>query len=219
MHHTAALTGKAFFDLYADVHSTVLEIGSFNVNGTLRDGAQKVLEYWGVDMVAGLDVDQVLADSHVLPFEDGAYDLVVSSSAIEHDPMFWVTFGEMVRVARKYIYISAPVQGPVHNHPLDCWRFYPDAGIGLAQWARKLGYKVHLAESFLHPPIGDIWWDFVAVFVKDDAPLPEENLSQRFLSAARENRFEAVTVPKDLEPVSHSAEALSGTTDEDDLGQ
>lgn len=218
MHNTAAATGKAFFEFYARPQDSVLEIGSLNINGTLRDGARGLASYHGVDMVAGLDVDQVLSDSHVLPFADDSYDLVVSSSSIEHDPMFWVTFGEMVRVARKFIYLSAPVQGPVHNHPLDCWRFYPDAGIGLAQWGRKLGFDINLAESFLHPPVGDIWWDFVAVFVKNSSPLPEGTLSRRFGAVAKENRQEAVTAPKDPVSVFPLAEASSGTTDENVLG-
>lgn len=200
MHRTAAETGKAFFSHYGDATCSVLEIGAFNVNGTLRDGATGVAHYHGVDMVPGLDVDQVLDDPHHLPFDDCSYDLVVSSSAIEHDPMFWVTFGEMVRVAKKHVYISAPVQGPVHNHPLDCWRFYPDAGLGLAQWGRTLGHDVRLAESFLHPPIGDVWWDFVAVFVKDGAwPVEQPRrplLTDFFNTRAHEQRREDIPEPE-----------------------
>ena len=46
--------------------------------------------------------------------------------------MFWVTFAEMARVVKAggFVYISVPVNGPVHRHPMDCWRFYPDAYFG-----------------------------------------------------------------------------------------
>lgn len=175
MHKSAMLTGKLFFDHYGTTAESVLEVGSFNVNGSLREVAPSAARYWGVDQTSGLDVDEVLVDSHKLPFADGSYDIVVSSSTLEHDPMFWVTFLEMTRVARRYVYLSAPVQGPVHNHPIDCWRFYPDAGKALAEWARSHNHHVHLVESFLVPPTDDIWCDFVGIFGKAE---PGRRLSQ-----------------------------------------
>jgi SAM-dependent methyltransferase len=173
----------------------VLEVGALNVNGSLRESAKAVATYWGVDLVPGLDVDQALEDAHVLPFPDCSYDIVMSSSTLEHDPMFWRTFAEMCRVARKFIYVSAPVQGPAHFHPVDCWRFYPDAGLALAEWARHCGHEIKLWDSFAYPPAGvEFWRDFVGVWTKNGSA-PGQRLSEHFSSVAQDVRGEISDAP------------------------
>ena len=52
---------------------------------------------------------------------------------------------------------------------MDCWRFYPDAGAALVRWAVRSGYRPALLESFTAYQKLDVWSDFVAVFVKDEA--------------------------------------------------
>lgn len=169
MHDTAALTAKAFFEVYgSSERRTILEVGSMNVNGALRDCVGPDADYYGVDIASGPGVDRIIDDPGKLPFLDESFDLVVSSSCLEHDDFFWLTFGEMCRVVRAggFVYMSAPANGVVHQHPVDCWRFYPDAGLALARWGRKLGHSIVLIESFLLPPRMDQWIDFVAIFGK-----------------------------------------------------
>jgi hypothetical protein len=52
---------------------------------------------------------------------------------------------------------------------VDCWRFYPDAGVALVNWARRSGYQPILLESFTTLQRQDIWNDFVSVYVKDES--------------------------------------------------
>jgi len=145
----------------------VVEIGAQDVNGSLKDALPAGLAYVGLDMSAGKNVD-VVARGRQAPLADAVADLVVSSSALEHDPMFWLTFAELCRITKPggHIYVSAPSNGYVHRHPLDCWRFYPDAAQGLADWARLQGMDVTLVETFTAERAGDIWNDFVAVFAR-----------------------------------------------------
>lgn len=169
MHDTAMMTGKAFLQLYGAQFGPgrqILDVGSRDVNGTLRPFAGDEAKYLGVDLQAGPGVDVVLQDPYKLPFPAASFDLVLSTSCLEHDPLFWLTFEEMARVTRigGFIYLSVPVQGEVHRHPLDCWRFYPDAGVALVVWAGRRGHPVRLVESFQMPPREDQWVDFVAVF-------------------------------------------------------
>jgi SAM-dependent methyltransferase len=168
MHDTAYEIGGEFLNTYATNSSRILEVGSQDVNGTLRDFAPVNSEYIGVDICSGPGVDVVLTDPYKFPFKGSQFDAVISSSCFEHDQLFWLTFLEMVRVAkpRGYIYISAPSNGNYHRHPVDNWRFYPDAALALQCWARRQGKAVKLIECFTARRKQDMWNDCVMIFSK-----------------------------------------------------
>jgi SAM-dependent methyltransferase len=169
MHDTAFHLGTLAMNMYADLRTdSILEIGSRSVNGGLRENALPTTHYIGVDIEEGEGVDLIAELGKPLPVEDASFDLVIASSVFEHDPCFWMTFLEMVRAAKDgaYIYINAPSNGIVHRFPQDNWRFYPDSGRALAQWAASQGSPVTLVESFIANREKDMWNDFVAVFRK-----------------------------------------------------
>ncbi len=72
--------------------------------------------------------------------------------------MFWVTFLEGLRVLspRGFLYVNAPSSGIYHGYPLDHWRFYPDAGIGLEMWGQRMCHPVCLIESFVTEALSPI---------------------------------------------------------------
>ncbi|MFZ0435728.1 MAG: class I SAM-dependent methyltransferase [Chthoniobacterales bacterium] len=144
----------------------MLEIGSMNVNGSLRDVSPSGVRYTGVDMAAGPGVDHVVSAGSPLPFPDASFDVAMTSSTFEHDVCFWESFVECLRVLRPggFLYVNAPSNHGVHRYPLDCWRFYPDAGIALVAWAKRKGVDADLVESFVADPLNESWADFVAVF-------------------------------------------------------
>lgn len=187
MHDTAYEIGRGFFETYwSDRFRRILDVGAQNVNGTLRDFCPPDAEYVGVDLEPGADVDVVLDELGSFPFEDRSFDLVVSTSCMEHDQMFWLTFAEMGRILRDggYIYINAPSNGYYHSFPYDNWRFYPDAGLALIGWARKVGLNLSLVESFTARRKKDVWNDCVMVFRKGTAARkPGQYLSDRFCDA------------------------------------
>lgn len=169
MHDTALKTGKAFFECYGERVCSVLDVGSLDVNGTLRDLALG-MRYLGVDISPGSGVDKVIRPG-CLPFDHDKFDLVISTSCFEHDPQFWVTFYEMCRVVKRggFVYINAPSNGPVHRYPVDCWRFYPDAAEALASWVTQIGdFIIDVVENFRMSPSRDGWIDQVCVFGKRD---------------------------------------------------
>lgn len=181
MHDTAMEIGCLVMDRYSDLpKAKVLELGSYDVNGSLRSHAPKTTEYVGLDLEAGPGVDFVVEPGKPWPVEDNHFDLVLASSVFEHDPMFWLTFLQMVKKARTggYIYISAPSNGSVHRYPEDHWRFYPDSGLALERWAVSQGESVVLVESFTAGRKGDEWNDFVAVFRKGKG---RQNLPKKFV--------------------------------------
>lgn len=168
MHDSAFETGRLFLDTL-DSTKKVLEIGSYSVNGGLRNLYSGKFEWIGLDLNAGPGVDVVCEDPYIYPFEDGSFDVCVSSSVFEHDEFFWLTFLEISRVLRPggLFYLNAPSNGFVHRFPLDVWRFYPDAGIALQNWSIKNNSPLNLIESFTSDHGVGIWNDFVAVFQKE----------------------------------------------------
>lgn len=175
MHDTALELGRLFFDHYmprGDGPAFILDIGSLDINGSLRSvlSEDRLSRYTGVDLAAGPGVDLVIESAQELPFPDETFHLIVSTSCFEHDEAFWATFDEAARVLAPggYLYLNAPSNGHVHQHPLDCWRFYPDAGVALARWANRGRAEplIVLMESFVFDRTGCEWNDAVMVFAK-----------------------------------------------------
>lgn len=171
MHDTAYEIGKKFFEVYwSPAFNRILDVGSRDVNGSLRDFCPAGAIYVGIDLEPGPGVDIVPEDHNVFPFDSESFDLIVSTSAFEHDQMFWLTFAEMARVLKPggFIYVNAPSNGRYHSFPYDNWRFYPDAGLALQAWSEKIGQPVKLVESFTARRKAVTWSDFVMVFLKGD---------------------------------------------------
>lgn len=167
MHPSARSTAIAFFEEYAIAKdSRVLELGSASVDDSLRIHLPSSLLWTGVDMGPGDGVDVVLDDPYELPFAPGSFDVCIATSVFEHNEMFWLSFLEMVRVAADgaLIYVCSPSNGKVHRYPVDCYRFYPDAGIALQDWARRCDYDVTLVESVVMRKDDSEWNDWVAVY-------------------------------------------------------
>jgi SAM-dependent methyltransferase len=187
MHTTAMGNGKLFFETYVaplgDV--SVVDIGAQDVNGSLREVCPAHARYIGVDFAQGKGVDVVLTDPYTLPFETDSVDVVVSSSCFEHSEMFWLVFTEILRILRPggLFYLNVPSNGMFHRYPVDCWRFYPDSGKALLTWARRCGFRPALLESFISHQERELWNDFVAVFLKDEARI--EGHSRRMLASHR----------------------------------
>ena len=175
MHPSALEYGKKFFETYCKEmpNGTVIDIGAQNVNGSLKDVCPEQLTYIGVDFVEGKGVDVILTDPYHLPFDDESADIIVSSSCFEHSEFFWLVFNEMLRVLKPdgLLYLNAPSNGYIHRYPVDCWRFYPDAGMALVNWAKRCGMQPALLESFTgHKFSNEVegeWNDFVCIFIKD----------------------------------------------------
>jgi SAM-dependent methyltransferase len=171
MHDTAYEHGRLFFQVYgANQLRTIVDLGSQDVNGTLRDHCPPGTHYIGLDMAPAKGVDLVVGAN--LPIADNSIDAIVTSSAFEHDVCFWETFLELLRILRPggLLYVNAPSNDAFHRYPLDCWRFYPDAGVALVQWAARRGVEVEVLESFVALPKAEAWVDFVAVFRKAGGP-------------------------------------------------
>lgn len=172
MHPSAMNTAKLFFDTYVNsnpiYNGKILDVGSQNVNGSLKDICPNFLTYTGVDFVVGKGVDIVLQDPYKMPFEDEQFDIIICSSVFEHSQMFWLLYLEIIRILKPsgVFYLNVPSTGEFHRYPVDCWRFYPDSAVALIEWAKRNHFNPALLESFVCTQ-DSVFSDFVAVFVKD----------------------------------------------------
>ncbi len=91
---------KSTKDLFAPFFSwnRVLEIGSLNVNGSVRQFFDNC-SYVGVDVIEGRDVD-IVSFAHDLGFADGTFDVVILSESLEHDLYWQKTLGKAVSLLR-----------------------------------------------------------------------------------------------------------------------
>ncbi|WP_306341494.1 methyltransferase domain-containing protein [Solemya elarraichensis gill symbiont] len=144
---------KCFFKAYANVFSSepkvkIIEIGSQDVNGSLRSIAPPNFEYVGIDFVEGKGVDVVLDDPYTLPLESESANIILSSSCFEHSEIFWLIFLEILRVLKPkgLFYLNVPSNGRFPRYPVDCWRFYPDSGRALITWAKRTSINAALLE-------------------------------------------------------------------------
>jgi len=77
----------------------IVEIGSLDINGSVRRFFEKPKEYIGIDVGAGPGVDVVCEGQNY----DGAtssFDVAVSAECFEHNPYWKETFSNMVRMVR-----------------------------------------------------------------------------------------------------------------------
>ena len=78
----------------------ILEIGSFNVNGSPRDFLEdEHTEYIGVDLCEGKGVD-IVEYGHNIKLDSNTIDFVLSCECFEHDPHWIGTFQNMYRMTK-----------------------------------------------------------------------------------------------------------------------
>lgn len=97
--------------------TTVLEIGSLNINGTVRDFFENPFDYVGVDLAPGPCVDLV-CPGHEITFYPGTFDVAVSCECFEHDKHWQQTFRKMydtVRAGGIVIFSCATTGRPEHG--------------------------------------------------------------------------------------------------------
>lgn len=93
----------------------VLEVGSLNINGTVRDFF-RADEYVGVDVGKGPGVDVVISGDE---YDDQKpFDCVISCECFEHNPKWKETFLNMVRLCKKgglVVFTCATTGRPEHG--------------------------------------------------------------------------------------------------------
>ena len=92
----------------------VLEIGSLNINGTVRDFFTDCF-HLGVDLATGPGVD-VIAEGQHLDYPDGDFTTTISAECFEHNPYWVETFANMHRMSSYLVVVTCATTGrPEHG--------------------------------------------------------------------------------------------------------
>lgn len=129
MHDSVMTFGKAVLTA-ADIQGKrVVEVGSMNVNGSLRVHVESLRpsSYIGVDFIAGAGVD-VVCDANDLKKRYGKnfFDVVISTEMLEHSKDWRATIGVMKRILVPGGLLMLTARGPgfpLHGYPHDWNRF------------------------------------------------------------------------------------------------
>ncbi len=142
--------------------SPVLEVGSMDVNGSVRSFFRG--EYTGVDVAPGPGVDLVVAHDE-LPFERAHFAIVVSTEMLEHTPDPLLSLKEMRRVLKPggVLLLTTRSPGFPYHHPPDYHRFTP-------HYIDFLLRAVGLIDVLVEP---DSMLEHPGVFVVARAPVEE----------------------------------------------
>jgi SAM-dependent methyltransferase len=112
----------------ADTRS-VLDVGSFDVNGTLKPlASQRGWTYVGIDVRPGPNVDVLASDPFHYQFGDNVFDVVMCSGMLHNVSRPWLLIPEMARVLRPggLLAIVCPWSLGLSQYPRDYFRVMPD---------------------------------------------------------------------------------------------
>ena len=204
MHNSALESFNNFKNAYLSKLSNkkfkLIEIGSLSVNSNIKNSLEDNMEYIGIDIVKGENVDVVLDDPYKFPFEDKSVDVVISISNFEHTEFFWLTYLEILRVLKDdgLFFLNAPSNSKYHRHETDNWRFYPDSSISLQKWGEYNNFEPQVLEHYTNFEKGrDIWNDYVSITVKnkkfsDKYPDRILNSKKNFTNGRKNNSNEII---------------------------
>lgn len=134
--------------LFSD--TSVLEVGSLNINGTVRDYFESK-EYIGIDLGPGDGVDMILPGENARDhWPDDYFDVSISTECFEHNPHWLGTFWNMYALSRDGVIFTCAGPGRPEHGTIS-------SDIGSSPFTALTDYYRNLDAN-----------DFIAEFAADD---------------------------------------------------
>lgn len=151
MHGSAYREMEKFARSLPDVPLMIADIGSMDVNGSYRPLFSKPKwSYTGLDIAAGSNVDVVL-DGHYewKNVKASAFDVIISGSTLEHTKYPWLVMSQIARILKPggRMCMIAPYSWGYHEHPVDCWRIYPEGMRAIVELSGLIVDQVYMVEA------------------------------------------------------------------------
>lgn len=152
---THQLMGKYFVK---DSKKTVYDIGSYSVNGSNKQDVLNLgLNYIGVDIATGPNVDIVVDQYKWDPLPEGGCEYVISGSCLEHVEAPWLWAKELERCLKPggICIVVTPFTREEHKYPVDCYRYLPDGVKFLfTKWAKLECLECGFSDKDIKHPNG-----------------------------------------------------------------
>lgn len=141
------------YESYLSDDMNVMDLGSYDVNGTLRSVLPEEWQYIGVDRVEGPNVDKLVSCDYNLPVYEESIDIVVSSSCLQYvrNPFKMMdSIYKCLRPGGMVILCAAATERPGlislpkgecpnQDPEFDCWRILKD---GMEALLHDSGFNV-----------------------------------------------------------------------------
>jgi len=131
-HNSCLKFGKDVLSSKDIKNKTVIEVGSLNINGSLREIVNKYnpKKYIGVDLIKGKGVDEICNVNNLSNyFGENIFDLTIATELIEHVRDWKNAINNLKKVTKKggIILLTTRSKGTkYHGYPYDFWRFEID---------------------------------------------------------------------------------------------
>jgi len=128
-HGSCLKYGEIFLTKSICAGKRVIEIGSKNINGSLRPLVESFnpSKYIGVDIMSGTGVDSLFhCEDLVAHFFGNSFDIVIATELLEHVVNWKVCISNIKSICKPlgYILLTTRSKGfPYHPCPVDLWRY------------------------------------------------------------------------------------------------
>lgn len=142
MHESVRAWGETVLTAELCAGKLIMEVGSYNVNGSLREYATRhnPAMYVGVDMQYGPGVDIVCEAEYVDDIFLDQVDLIICTEMMEHCRDWYGAFSAMhfaLKLGGTLLLTTRSPGFPYHGYPDDWWRFTKD---GMAHIMDAFGF-------------------------------------------------------------------------------
>lgn len=151
MHKSSMDQMRLNLEKYTSTPCKILDVGSANISNTgcyrqlITDG----YDYTGLDLGPAENVDVVIDDPYVYPFEANTFDAIMCGQVLEHCKNPFKLMAECTRVLKPGgVFLgTAPFIWEQHRVPVDCWRLLPDGFVALFEDAGLRTMQTYLFEA------------------------------------------------------------------------
>lgn len=188
VHPSSLFIISQFATTYVSSGSTVLEVGSWSRSGSpsAKRCFSSSIAYVGLDLVSGPGVDVAATTPYNWWTQfPSQFDATLSVQTFEHNPYFWLTLLNMSLVLKPggLMLVVAPSSGAVHRHPLDCYRFYPDAALAMASYIKFQLLEAGTISQDVKLRGASTWRDWFMVLQKPSNYVSGDEFAKRVLAS------------------------------------
>lgn len=138
MHGNSMFIFEKYAKQYFRPNMKILEIGPDQFPSTYqRMVGDSSITWETLNICQNDSLTYSVVDEYKYPIPDNYYDIVLSAQVLEHVRKIWIWVKELARICKKggYVIIIAPLSWPYHEHPVDCWRVFPEGIKALYEYA------------------------------------------------------------------------------------